>query len=128
MALDWVQFARFVVLSILTTPPNYQWQQILERLFPAYPHKAPISAGVTKDHDIEKDGGLPVGGSSQVESKPKLNLRNTFTKWFVDCITLGAILNTAAFLIGMGLMKGQSYAQIGESLRTVSDASGCKPS
>lgn len=42
------------------------------------------------------------------------------TKWFIDCITMGAIMNTVAFLVLMGIMKGQSGAQIGNNIRTVS--------
>ena len=40
------------------------------------------------------------------------------TKWFIDCITLGAIFNTVAFFILMGLLKRQSFAQIGLNIRT----------
>lgn len=40
------------------------------------------------------------------------------TKWFPDCITLGALLNTTAFLVIMGVLKGHSWAKIGSSLQT----------
>jgi hypothetical protein len=40
-------------------------------------------------------------------------------KWFIDCMTLGALLNVAAFIILMGIMKGRSPNQIGSALRTV---------
>lgn len=55
--------------------------------------------------------------------KPKLNIRNTFTKWFMDCILLGAIFNTVAFLVIMGILKGQSLEIIGQNIRTVSGIS-----
>ena len=45
-------------------------------------------------------------GPSQRKTKSKLNIKNTALKWFIDCITLGAIMNTAAFLIIMGFLKG----------------------
>jgi len=52
-------------------------------------------------------------------AKPKLNWRNTMTKWFLDCISVGAFFNTIAFLGLMGIMKGQSGSQIGDILRNV---------
>lgn len=108
---------------MITAPPNYVWQQFLERTFPAYPgptglahaHRSPR---VSSDGDVEKRGDE--GLLHIDEEKPKLNLKNTITKWFVDCITMGAIMNTVAFLVIMGLMKGQSSAQIGGNIRTVS--------
>lgn len=33
-------------------------------------------------------------------------------KWFIDCMTLGAVVNTVIFIAGMGLLKGQSRDQI----------------
>lgn len=112
MALDSIQLGRFVLLSFITAPPNYQWQQLLERTFPAY---APT---VPERLDIEK--GSVVGETSPPAAKPRLNIRNTLTKWFVDCITLGAILNTVAFLVIMGMMKRQTVVQIAGNIRTVS--------
>lgn len=32
--LDLLQFVRFVLLSMITAPPNYRWQQFLEKAFP----------------------------------------------------------------------------------------------
>lgn len=122
LSLNAFEFLRFVVLTLITAPPNYLWQQLLERTFPAYPSSGPLHAHrsprVSSDGDVEKKGeddALYVD-----EEKPKLDLKNTITKWFVDCITMGAIMNTVAFLILMGLMKGQSSQQIGNNIRTVS--------
>jgi hypothetical protein len=104
-----------VVLALLTTPPNYLWQQFLERTFPAYERPG--------GHDVEKDPhALEVGVSSAEAGKfkRKLNIQNTLSKWFVDCITLGALVNTAMFLFLMGVMKGQTLAQVIRSIQTVS--------
>lgn len=101
----------------MTVPPNYQWQLLLEKWFPAYARTSPASDNSKDGRDIEK------GGVRQVEDtsgKPKLNMRNTLIKWFVDCMTAGALLNTVAFLVLMGLMKGQGMGAIGQNLRTVS--------
>ncbi|KAI2623948.1 hypothetical protein GGS26DRAFT_593469 [Hypomontagnella submonticulosa] len=110
---DIANFLRFVAVTFITAPPNYMWQQWLERSFPAYERKA--SAG-----DVEKQGvdGEDAGNSERVEQQPKLNLRNTFAKWFIDCITLGAIFNTVAFFILMGILKAQPLAQIQQNIRT----------
>ncbi|KAF4308156.1 Mpv17/PMP22 [Botryosphaeria dothidea] len=121
LAFNAIEFLRFVTLTFITAPPNYMWQQLLERTFPAYPRSAALdhahrSPRVSSDGDPEKrgeDGTLYVE-----EERPKLDLKNTLTKWFVDCITLGAIFNTIAFLVIMGIMKGQSSAQIGLNIQT----------
>ena len=42
------------------------------------------------------------------QGKSNLNIRNTFTKWFIDCITLGALFNTVAFLMLINLLKANS--------------------
>jgi hypothetical protein len=72
-------------------------------------------------------GGLLDPAASQQQpavspagQKGRFSLRNTLTKWFVDCITAGAIFNTIAFLIIMGIMKGQGLDQISSNIRTVS--------
>ncbi|KAI1384770.1 uncharacterized protein F4822DRAFT_416210 [Hypoxylon trugodes] len=110
---DIPNFLRFVTVTFITAPPNYMWQQLLERSFPAYERSAPTG-------DIEKQGATgederSIGGAEQ---KPRLNLRNTFAKWFIDCITLGAIFNTVAFFVLMGILKRQGPDQIGYNIRT----------
>ncbi|RYP04422.1 hypothetical protein DL765_010198 [Monosporascus sp. GIB2] len=104
------EFLRFVLVALITAPPNYQWQQLLERSFPAYELKAPVP-DAEKQQRMSESAGPP-------EQKPKLNLRNTMTKWFIDCITLGAIFNTVAFLALMGILKRQPMGQIGHNIRT----------
>ena len=47
----------------------------------------------------------------------KLDWRNTLSKWFIDCITLGAVFNTMAFLILMGLLKGKSFGEMGRAVQ-----------
>lgn len=50
----------------------------------------------------------------------KFSIRNTLAKWFIDCITAGAIMNTVAFLVVMGILKGQPAIQIVSNIKTVS--------
>lgn len=47
-----------------------------------------------------------------ISEKRKINWLNTFMKMFIDCITLGALVNTVAFLVIMGLLKGQNWARV----------------
>lgn len=112
-ALDLLQLGRFVLLSAVTAPPNYQWQLLLEKWFPA--HARVASDNPRDERDIEKEGARQV---DDPRGKPKLNMRNTLTKWFVDCMTVGALVNTVAFLVLMGLMKGQGTGQIRDNLKT----------
>lgn len=40
LGLDFVPILQFLILSLVLTPPNFKWQQFLERTFPGYPAKA----------------------------------------------------------------------------------------
>lgn len=111
-----LHFLRFVTLTFITTPPNYVWQQWLERTFPAYERRLP-TRDVENEMKSKEDGkAYEPGGSA--EHKAKLNIRNTVTKWFIDCITMGAIMNTVAFFILMGILKQQTVAQIRQNIWT----------
>lgn len=107
------------MLAFLTAPPNYKWQQQLERWLPAYaPDKVAMLPLTTADAREDKDDheNVDIGPSSKL----KLNIKHTLMKWFIDCMTLGALFNTVAFLVLMGLLKGQSRQQIGTNVRVVS--------
>ncbi|KAI0004782.1 hypothetical protein F4779DRAFT_68778 [Xylariaceae sp. FL0662B] len=131
---DIVKFLQFVTVTFVSAPPNYMWQQLLERTFPAYERKQappppPRIRDVEKqstdfDDDNDEDDGDGDGSHGHGHArghngqKPKLNLRNTLSKWFIDCITLGAIFNTVAFFVLMGILKRQPLGQIGHNIRT----------
>ncbi|KAI1125053.1 hypothetical protein F5Y10DRAFT_15123 [Nemania abortiva] len=116
-AFDGAMFLRFVTVTFLSAPPNYMWQQLLERTFPAYERKR-LSAGPDSPRDLEKQVTDKPEAGAGPEPKPKLNLKNTFAKWFIDCITLGAIFNTVAFFVLMGMLKRQPVAVIAHNVRT----------
>ncbi|KAK8132147.1 mpv17 / PMP22 family domain-containing protein [Apiospora kogelbergensis] len=123
-AFDHLQFLRFVILTLLTCPPNYVWQQFLERSFPAYERRGAPNDVEKNQHEMEKMTEAHVGQSAGPGAdaaghggKPKLNIQNTMAKWFIDCITLGALMNTVAFFILMGFLKGQGLGQIGYNIR-----------
>ncbi|KAF1961697.1 integral membrane protein-like protein [Byssothecium circinans] len=111
-------FYHFAILSVITTPVNYYWQYWLERTFPgwkpapqSHPHASP---------DVEK--GIPLRDDgedkrSHTDDTKVRDWRNIFCKWFSDCITIGALLNTSMFLVLMGLMEGKSNEQIVGNLR-----------
>lgn len=72
----------------------------------------------------EAAAGASIGEGSQSQSEsstqPRFSIRNTLTKWFIDCITAGAIMNTVAFLVIMGVLKGQPMVQISSNIKAVS--------
>ena len=129
---DPLQLLRFITLHFITTPPNYKWQEFLERSLPGYatPTKGRYTSIPLEERDVEKDRDSNAGDlndddddgaqevPSQRKTKSKLNIKNTALKWFIDCITLGAIMNTAAFLIIMGFLKGQTATEVGHNLKT----------
>lgn len=52
-------------------------------------------------------------------SGARLDKRNTLLKWFIDCMTVGALGNTIVFLVLMGFMKGRSSEQIFAAIKNV---------
>ncbi|KAI1326042.1 hypothetical protein F5Y16DRAFT_248479 [Xylariaceae sp. FL0255] len=112
-SFDIALFLRFVIVTLITCPPNFMWQQLLERTFPAYEQR---SSSSNNQRDLEKQE-KPDGGSAPERPK-KLNLKNTFAKWFIDCITLGAIFNTVAFFLLIGILKRQPMWLIAQNIRT----------
>lgn len=127
-SLDPIQLARYVLFTLLTAPLNYHWQQLLERTFPGYARFPPATHAVAvklKVRDLEKSGSGQDGRDNEPgNTKPRLNIGNTLTKWFVDCITLGTVFNTVSFLALMGAMKGEKLGVIGHSIKEVSRVAG----
>lgn len=124
--LSFPELLQFTICNLLLSPPNFYWQHFLERSFPA--RKLPSEKyDVLPQHEdgIELDKMPGTASETDVDSNvsPKLNWKNTAIKWFIDCITMGALLNTVAFLIVMGLLKGRTIEQIGTAIRTVSPCS-----
>ncbi|KAL7923399.1 hypothetical protein ACQKWADRAFT_289545 [Trichoderma austrokoningii] len=75
VTVDWVPVFQFVLFAVVSTPPNFLWQDFLESTFPAHPSPA----------SKEKD-----------KQAPKLSLTNTIVKFALDQ-TVGAALNTLLF-------------------------------
>jgi len=122
MHIDFIELLRFVLLSVITTPPNFLWQHFLERTFPARPRAQPVLP-TDADTPPKAAGLFPGAANAAAAPVAPLSVKNTLTKWFIDCITVGAILNTFAFLVLMGLMKGRSVTQISAAIKNVSQLS-----
>ncbi|KAJ4511545.1 hypothetical protein HRR83_004417 [Exophiala dermatitidis] len=93
-SLDPAAFLQFVVLAIISTPPNYKWQLFLERKFPST-YKKDVSRSQEK-----KDG----------DTKEQLSVRNTIAKFVLDQ-TVGAILNTIFFIAMINLLRGAGWSR-----------------
>ncbi|KAK3935673.1 Mpv17/PMP22 family protein [Diplogelasinospora grovesii] len=92
--IDWIPVFQFFMFSVVSTPPNFMWQEFLESAFPAH-HVAPTkeaiasaSAGDEKELDREAREGRLV--------EPRLNKGNTLIKTLLDQ-TAGAAVNTVLF-------------------------------
>ncbi|KIW97066.1 uncharacterized protein Z519_02458 [Cladophialophora bantiana CBS 173.52] len=83
--------AQFVIFTLISCPPNILWQEYLEYKFPGYT-VAPISPSTT---------------SSSLTADKQLHIPNTLRKFLFDQ-TLGAFVNTVAFVAAMAAFKGKS--------------------
>ncbi|KAI5464588.1 hypothetical protein BGZ63DRAFT_378105 [Mariannaea sp. PMI_226] len=83
VSIDWVPVFQFLLFNVLSTPPNFLWQEFLESTFPAYPPpKTP--------HPKKSDDPSPP------PTPAKLSIRNTFIKLALDQ-TVGSTVNTLLF-------------------------------
>ncbi|CAF9923261.1 MAG: hypothetical protein ALECFALPRED_002343 [Alectoria fallacina] len=78
-----------LLYTLLSTPPNYLWQQYIEDQFPGY---------TLKKLDVD-DGG------KGVEVEKRLNVRNTLIKLGLDQ-TIAAAVNVAAYIGGSRALRG----------------------
>lgn len=109
--IDLSSILRFIVYTVITTPPNYRWQEFLERTFPT-------STEPKEDKSPEKKSSR----DAVAETGGKLNIANTAAKFILDQ-ALGAPINTLLFICLMGQMSSQSYNHILSSVVSVSAAS-----
>ncbi|OHE96611.1 Mpv17/PMP22 family protein [Colletotrichum orchidophilum] len=102
LVIDWVPVFQFIIFTILSTPPNFLWQGFLEESFPAYhispTKKAIASAAANNEKELDREA------REDQLVEPKLNIRNTLIKLFLDQ-TVGAALNTLAFSMFMHSIK-----------------------
>jgi protein Mpv17 len=91
-ALDVVPLLHFVLFAFLSCPPNYLWQEFLEKLFPGY--------------TIGSDG------------QKTLHKTNTAKKFMLDQ-TLAATVNILLFISVIGAFKGKGGKAILRDCRRV---------
>ena len=99
-AFDPVAFVHFIILAIITTPPNYKWQSWLEETFPSNPERAGPKMPEKKNDDIR----------NQDEKNP-FSITNTIAKFVLDQ-TCGAGFNTIWFIVMINLLRGQTLSHI----------------
>lgn len=92
-----------VLYAILSTPPNFLWQQYIESQFPGYTLKK-----VSVD-----DGG------KGVEVEKNLNVWNTCVKVLLDQ-TIAAVVNVAAYIGVTRLLRGVPLEDCTDAVREVS--------
>ncbi|TQS36420.1 hypothetical protein Golomagni_03132, partial [Golovinomyces magnicellulatus] len=100
-SFNWTQVIQFVIFTALNSPPNYIWQTYLENSFPS----SHLSISPTEHQN--KGNHDPRGKKPEQKSKPRLLLKNTFIKFFLDQ-TIGACVNTLFFLIVLAGLRGAS--------------------
>ncbi|KAK4453342.1 hypothetical protein QBC34DRAFT_203066 [Podospora aff. communis PSN243] len=98
LQISYPPILQFFLFALLSTPPNFLWQEFLETTFPAY-HISPTSAAVASasaSNEAELDEEAKTGRLVE----PKLNKGNTAIKTLLDQ-TLGAAVNTMLFSLFM---------------------------
>ncbi|EAA36527.1 integral membrane protein [Neurospora crassa OR74A] len=98
LVIDWVPVFQFFLFGVISTPPNFLWQELLETTFPSH-HVSPTreaiaSASASDEKALDREASL----GTLVE--PRLNKGNTFIKWLLDQ-TVGAAVNTLLFSMFM---------------------------
>jgi protein Mpv17 len=94
-------FFRFIILAIITTPPNFLFQKYLED---TYPTKEPRRREEKlKDSDDSRE--------KEKEKEAPVSLTNTAIKFVLDQ-SIGCWTNTLFFIVAMGIFKGQGLGQI----------------
>ena len=94
-----------LLYTLLSTPPNYLWQQYIESRFPGY---------TLKKLDVD-DGG------KGVEVEKTLNMRNTLIKLGLDQ-TIAAVVNVVAYIGGSRALRGLPLEECWMAVREVSGA------
>lgn len=96
---------RFALLGMITTPPNFLWQEFLEKKFPSL--KSTISTSSSPKQTANE------------KKETRLSKTNTVAKFFLDQ-TIGCWINTLGFLLLIGLLKEKSVVDIESEVRNVS--------
>lgn len=95
-------YVSLLLYSVLATPPNFFWQQLIEEYFPGY--------SLTK---VEVDDG-----GKGVEVEKKLNVMNTIIKVILDQ-TVAAVPNVVGYIGVTRLLRGVPWDICLEAVKEV---------
>ncbi|GIC88619.1 uncharacterized protein Aud_005014 [Aspergillus udagawae] len=96
--LDLQALFQFTTCAFVLSPLTYVWLESLESRFPGSSENTSVNKSTA-----EKNGSK--------HGKQKLNVKNTVVKVVIDQ-TVGAAINTVAFVMTMGLLRGQDFEVI----------------
>ncbi|KAL2158377.1 hypothetical protein VTH06DRAFT_4425 [Thermothelomyces fergusii] len=107
LSIDPIPVFQYALYSLLSTPPNFLWQDFLESTFPAHGPSASQAAPAAGSEDkATKD---PAAAAAAAGAKPRLNKRNTAIKTLLDQ-TAGMAVNTLLFSLFMhGIRQGMAH-------------------
>ncbi len=105
--IDPIPLAQYTLFALLSTPPNFLWQETLESAFPSYriaPTAEALASAAASD-----DAALDDESARGALVEPQLSKRNTLAKFVLDQ-TLGAAVNTLLFSLFMhGVREGMAH-------------------
>ncbi|KAL1384186.1 hypothetical protein HDK64DRAFT_279400 [Phyllosticta capitalensis] len=113
LVFDFAAFVKFVLCTVISTPPNVLWQEYLEE---AYPGNSPPpsqskdkeKSGKAKD---EKNKQKRSNGADPVVDEGERNYWNMFMKFFLDQ-TVGAFVNIVLFVATIRALNGSGSDEI----------------
>lgn len=97
---------QFTTCAFVLSPLTFVWLEGLESRLPGFSEDTSVNKSTAKKN-----------GSNQ--GKQRLNLKNTVAKVVIDQ-TVGAAINTVAFIMTMGLLRGQDFEVIKAQIQNVS--------
>ncbi|KAF4304625.1 putative mpv17 pmp22 protein [Botryosphaeria dothidea] len=98
---------KFVLFTVLSTPPNVLWQEFLEDAFPGQKKPPPDAPKTQNDEKPAKD----VVKDKAKRTSAGMNWGNVFMKFLLDQ-TVGGAVNTALFIAGMKALNGAGSEEI----------------
>ncbi|KAF7113984.1 hypothetical protein CNMCM5793_006167 [Aspergillus hiratsukae] len=96
--LDLQALFQFTTCAFVLSPLTFVWLEGLESRLPGFSDDTSVN-----NSTAEKNGSK--------QGKQRLNLKNTVAKVVIDQ-TVGAAINTVAFIMTMGLLRGQDFEVI----------------
>ncbi|ROW16398.1 hypothetical protein VPNG_02887 [Cytospora leucostoma] len=113
LIIDWVPVFQFLLFTMVSTPPNFLWQDYLESAFPATTQVPSNEAVKSASSSNEKELDREAREGKLVEDR--LNVPNTIIKFVLDQ-TIGAVVNTLLFsLFTHSIQQAMAHRTTGPS-------------